>query len=88
MPPGVIDFVYKEVELISDTLERKLGIWSVVIISLSAMLGSGLFVLPALATLLTTILTFKRFGSKAALLDAAAAQVVTEIYKFRMHVGR
>ena len=51
MPPGVIDFVYKEVELISDTLERKLGIWSVVIISLSAMLGSGLFVLPALAML-------------------------------------
>ncbi len=49
MPPGVIDFVYKEVELISNTLERKLGIWSVVIISLSAMLGSGLFVLPALA---------------------------------------
>jgi len=52
-PPAksVIDFVYREVEHISDTLERKLGIWSVVIISLSAMLGSGLFVLPALAML-------------------------------------
>ncbi|MGY8702307.1 MAG: amino acid permease [Candidatus Poseidoniales archaeon] len=48
---SVIDFVYREVEHISDTLERKLGIWSVVIISLSAMLGSGLFVLPALAML-------------------------------------
>ena len=52
-PPAkaVVDFVYREVEHISDTLERKLGIWSVVIISLSAMLGSGLFVLPALAML-------------------------------------
>ena len=48
---AVIDFVYREVEHISDTLERKLGILSVVIISLSAMLGSGLFVLPALAML-------------------------------------
>ena len=34
-----------------ETLERKLGMASVVIISLSAMLGSGLFVLPALAML-------------------------------------
>ncbi|DAC50965.1 MAG TPA: amino acid permease [Candidatus Thalassarchaeaceae archaeon] len=50
-PKKVIDFVYREVELISETLERRLGIWSVVIISLSAMLGSGLFVLPALAML-------------------------------------
>ena len=48
-PKVVMDFVYREVENISDTLERKLGIVSVVIISLSAMLGSGLFVLPALA---------------------------------------
>ena len=46
---AAIDFVYRRVGIISDTLERKLGIWSVVIISLSAMLGSGLFVLPALA---------------------------------------
>jgi len=50
-PKKVIDFVYREVEFISETLERRLGIWSVVIISLSAMLGSGLFVLPALAML-------------------------------------
>lgn len=50
-PKAVVDFVYREVENISDTLERKLGIVSVVIISLSAMLGSGLFVLPALAML-------------------------------------
>ena len=49
--PGkyVIDFVYKPIQVVSDTLERKLGIFSVVIISLSAMLGSGLFVLPSLA---------------------------------------
>jgi len=31
------------------TLRRSLGLWSVTIISLSAMLGSGLFVLPAFA---------------------------------------
>ena len=48
-PSSLIDFVYKPIEIVSDTLERKLGIVSVVIISLSAMLGSGLFVLPALA---------------------------------------
>ena len=48
-PKEILDFVYREVENISDTLERKLGIFSVIIISLSAMLGSGLFVLPALA---------------------------------------
>ncbi len=50
-PSNLIDFVYKPIELVSDTLERKLGMASVVIISLSAMLGSGLFVLPALAML-------------------------------------
>ncbi len=50
-PKSVIDFVYKPIEYVSDTLERKLGMASVVIISLSAMLGSGLFVLPALAML-------------------------------------
>tara|TARA_B100001996_G_scaffold230966_1_gene178198 strand:+ start:135 stop:1823 length:1689 start_codon:yes stop_codon:yes gene_type:complete len=50
-PSTLIDFVYKPIELVSDTLERKLGMASVVIISLSAMLGSGLFVLPALAML-------------------------------------
>ena len=36
---------------IDEFFERKLGLVSVVIISLSAMLGSGLFVLPALAML-------------------------------------
>ena len=50
-PSSLIDFVYRPIELVSDTLERKLGMASVVIISLSAMLGSGLFVLPALAML-------------------------------------
>lgn len=50
-PASVIDFVYRPIDFVSDTLERKLGIFSVVIISLSAMLGSGLFVLPALAML-------------------------------------
>ena len=50
-PSKLIDYVYKPIEFVSDTLERKLGIVSVVIISLSAMLGSGLFVLPALAML-------------------------------------
>ena len=44
----LIDFSYRRTEGLSDTLERKLGMFSVVIISLSAMLGTGLFVLPAL----------------------------------------
>jgi len=48
---GIIDFVYRPIMLVSDALERKLGVVSVIIISLSAMLGSGLFVLPALAML-------------------------------------
>ncbi len=47
----VIEFVYRRIDFVSETLERKLGMASVVIISLSAMLGSGLFVLPALAML-------------------------------------
>tara|TARA_Y100001970_G_scaffold41685_1_gene51729 strand:- start:4591 stop:6336 length:1746 start_codon:yes stop_codon:yes gene_type:complete len=50
-PKDFIDFVYKPIEGLSDTLERKLGMFSVVVISLSAMLGSGLFVLPALVML-------------------------------------
>jgi len=50
-PSSLIELVYKPIDLVSDTLERKLGMVSVVIISLSAMLGSGLFVLPALAML-------------------------------------
>ena len=51
LPSQLIDFVYRPIESVTDTLERKLGMASVVIISLSAMLGSGLFVLPALAML-------------------------------------
>ena len=50
-PSSLIDFVYRPIELLSETLERKLGLASVVIISLSAMLGSGFFVLPALVML-------------------------------------
>ena len=38
-------------EEVDEFFERKIGLISVVIISLSAMLGSGLFVLPALAML-------------------------------------
>ena len=48
-PRAVVDFIMHEVGVVNETLERKLGIWSVVVISLSAMIGSGLFVLPALA---------------------------------------
>ena len=50
-PSKLVNFVYRPIEVLSDTLERKLGLASVVIISLSAMLGSGLFVLPALVML-------------------------------------
>ena len=50
-PSKLVNFVYRPIELLSETLERKLGLASVVIISLSAMLGSGLFVLPALVML-------------------------------------
>ena len=42
-PSSLIDFVYSPIEALTETLERKLGMVSVVIISLSAMLGSGLF---------------------------------------------
>jgi amino acid transporter len=48
-PSEVIGIVLQPIEKVSDTLERKLGLFSVVIISLSAMIGSGLFVLPSLA---------------------------------------
>ena len=50
-PKDLIGIVLQPIEKVADTLERKLGLFSVVIISLSAMLGSGLFVLPALAML-------------------------------------
>ena len=48
-PKEVIGIVLQPLEMVSETLERKLGLFSVVILSLSAMLGSGLFVLPSLA---------------------------------------
>ena len=48
-PKDLVGIVLTPIEAVSDTLERKLGLFSVVIISLSAMIGSGLFVLPALA---------------------------------------
>ena len=50
-PKDLVGIVLTPIESVSDTLERKLGLFSVVIISLSAMIGSGLFVLPALAML-------------------------------------
>jgi amino acid transporter len=50
-PKDLVGIVLTPIEVVSDTLERKLGLFSVVIISLSAMIGSGLFVLPALAML-------------------------------------
>ena len=50
-PKDLLGIVLTPIEAVSDTLERKLGLFSVVIISLSAMIGSGLFVLPALAML-------------------------------------
>ncbi|MDP6148782.1 MAG: hypothetical protein QF365_02275, partial [Candidatus Thalassarchaeaceae archaeon] len=48
-PKELVGIVLQPMEMVSDTLERKLGLFSVVIISLSAMIGSGLFVLPSLA---------------------------------------
>ena len=48
-PSDVLGIVLQPIDKVSETLERKLGLFSVVILSLSAMLGSGLFVLPSLA---------------------------------------
>ena len=48
-PKDLVGIVLTPIEAVSSTLERKLGFFSVVIISLSAMIGSGLFVLPSLA---------------------------------------
>ena len=50
-PKDLVGIVLTPGEVYSDGLERKLGLFSVIIISLSAMIGSGLFVLPALAML-------------------------------------
>ena len=41
--------VLQPIDKFSGTLERRLGLFSVIVISLSAMIGSGLFVLPSLA---------------------------------------
>ena len=48
-PSEVLGIVLQPIERVTETLERKLGLFSVVILSLSAMLGSGLFVRPSLA---------------------------------------
>ena len=48
-PKDLTGIVLTPVEMASDNLERRLGLFSVIIISLSAMIGSGLFLLPSLA---------------------------------------
>ena len=48
-PKDLVGIVLTPVEIESDKLERRLGLFSVVIISLCAMIGSGLFLLPSLA---------------------------------------
>ena len=48
-PKDLVGIVLTPIEVVSETLERRLGLFSVIIISLSAMIGSGLFVLPSLA---------------------------------------
>ena len=48
-PKDLVGIVLTPIGVESDNLERKLGLFSVVIISLSAMIGSGLFLLPSLA---------------------------------------
>ena len=63
-PEDLVGIVLTPKETESDGLERKMGLFSVIIISLSAMIGSGLFVLPALA------ITASRFTSSAGALQA------------------
>ena len=48
-PKDLVGLILNPLEKVVEKLERKLGLFSVVIISLASMLGSGLFVLPALA---------------------------------------
>ena len=50
-PEDLVGIVLTPRDTESDGLERKIGLFSVIVISLSAMIGSGLFVLPALAML-------------------------------------
>tara|TARA_Y100000746_G_C15457903_1_gene430079 strand:+ start:126 stop:1805 length:1680 start_codon:yes stop_codon:yes gene_type:complete len=45
----LVGLIVNPLERVVETLERKLGLFSVVIISLASMLGTGLFVIPALA---------------------------------------
>ena len=67
-PKDLVGIVLEPIEMFSDTLERRLGFFSVVIISLSAMIGSGLFVLPSLA--------YAQVGGAAWLAYVLAALVV------------
>ena len=48
-PKELVGLIANPLERVVETLERKLGLFSVVIISLASMLGTGLFVIPALA---------------------------------------
>ncbi len=48
-PEDLAGISLNSTKLESDKLERKLGLFSVIIISLSSMIGSGLFLLPSLA---------------------------------------
>ena len=48
-PEELAGITLSSTKLESDKLERKLGLFSVIIISLSSMIGSGLFLLPSLA---------------------------------------
>ena len=48
-PKELVGLIVNPLERVVETLERKLGLFSVVIISLASMLGTGLFVIPALA---------------------------------------
>ena len=45
----LVGLIVNPLERVVETLERKLGLFSVVIISLASMLGTGLFVIPALS---------------------------------------
>tara|TARA_B100000131_G_scaffold304783_1_gene330154 strand:+ start:8033 stop:9778 length:1746 start_codon:yes stop_codon:yes gene_type:complete len=48
-PEDLVGISLVPTEMESDKLERRLGLFSVIIISLSSMIGSGLFLLPSLA---------------------------------------
>ena len=45
----LVGLIVNPLERVAETLERKLSLFSVIIISLASMLGTGLFVIPALA---------------------------------------